>query len=77
VSEVTLGGRSRPKIRQPNEVIKLYLKGYSTVELAKMFGVTPQAIWGRLKAAGYNRDRKLAQHVRRLKEKGVRQLESN
>jgi predicted DNA-binding protein YlxM (UPF0122 family) len=65
-----LGGRGRPKIRNPVEIYRLYELGYSTVELAEKFHVTPQAIWQRLKTAGKKtRDRSLAQRIRRRKEK--------
>lgn len=66
---VLYGGRSRPKI-QLDEVIRLYEQGYSTIELAEKFNVTPPAIWQRLKMFGKNRNKSQAQRVRRQREKG-------
>jgi Zn-dependent peptidase ImmA (M78 family) len=60
-------GRKHPKISNWNEVIELYKKGYSTVELAKLYGVTPQAIWFVLKQRGLVRSRADAQKVRSMK----------
>ena len=71
-----LGGRSRPKFTPEllDEVVQLYENGYSTIEIAEILksrgiSVTPQAIWLRLKELGKSRNRRLAQRVRRMKEK--------
>ena len=65
--EIQHACRNRPKIRDVEKLIKLYEEGYSTLEIAKMFGVTSQAVWQRLKALGKTRSRKEAQKLRALK----------
>jgi len=68
---VQLGGRSRPKIRDIHKLVELYEQGYSSVQLAKMFNVTPQAIIQRLKQLNKARNRLQAQRVRRQRERGL------
>lgn len=60
-------GRKHPKVVDWSEIIELYLKGYSTVELSKIYGVSPQAIWHGLKKRGLSRSRAEAQKVRSMK----------
>jgi transposase len=64
-------GKGRPKITDVSRLVKLYEEGYSTIDLAKMFGVTPQAIWTRLRALNKTRNRSEAQRVR-YQRKGVK-----
>lgn len=65
-----MGGRGRPKIRDLDGLLKLYEEGLSTIELAKRFGVSQQAVWRRLKSLGRTRDRSAAQRVRWMKVRG-------
>jgi DNA-binding CsgD family transcriptional regulator len=66
-------GRGHPKVRNWKEVADLYEQGHSTVELAKRFGVTPQAVWFTLKQLGLSRSRAEAQKLRSLKCRAMRQ----
>ena len=52
------------------KIIELYSKGYSTVEIAKMYNMTAPAIWQRLKKIGLNRNRHEAQKLRWAKARG-------
>jgi predicted DNA-binding protein YlxM (UPF0122 family) len=52
------------------KIIELYSKGYSTVEIAKMYNMTAPAIWQRLKKIGLNRNRHEAQRLRWAKARG-------
>ena len=70
---VPLGGKGRPKIRDIDRLIKMYKRGKSTVELAKVFNTTPQAICYRLRRMGVIRTKDEAQKIRRLKEYKVTQ----
>jgi len=62
-------GRGRPKIKNWDEIVKLYEQGYSSVELSKMFNVTPQSIIQYLKQLGKARNRYEAQKLRWAKHK--------
>ena len=67
-------GRGNPKLKGEllEEAIRLYKSGYSTLEVSKKLGVSPQAVWVRLKALGIARSRKEAQKLRRMKEKMIK-----
>jgi transposase-like protein len=62
-------GRGRPKLTPEDwdSIVELYKRGYSTVELARMYNVTPQAIYVYLKVRGIARSRKEAQVLRAKK----------
>jgi transposase len=62
-------GRGHPKIKNWDEIVKLYEQGYSSVELSKMFNVTPQSIIQYLKQLGKARNRHEAQKLRWVKHK--------
>lgn len=71
-----LGGRCRPKFTGEllQEAVTLYEAGYSTIDVARMlsehgYNITPQAVWQNLRKLGKVRDRKLAQRIRRAKER--------
>lgn len=63
-------GRGHPVLPM-DEVVELYEKGHSTIEIAEKYQVTPQAVWWRLKELGLARDKKTAQRVRRMREKKI------
>jgi Zn-dependent peptidase ImmA (M78 family) len=67
MQQVSHAGRKHPKITNWSEIIELYKKGYSTVELAKIYGVTPQAVWLVLRQQGLIRSRADAQKLRSMK----------
>jgi predicted RNA polymerase sigma factor len=73
VSEVIVivdAGRGRPKVKDAQVLRELYESGFSTVELARFFNVTPQAVWQRLlQVRARIRDKKTAQQIRRRREK--------
>lgn len=65
-------GKGRPLL-DPKQLVELYSQGHSTVQIAKMFGVSPQAVWSRLRQLGVRiRSYSEAQRLRYQRERANR-----